>query len=45
MNGLFQISQFDEFSLGKVVVTKKLTTVPDATGRYIWFDRAVNKKI
>ena len=45
MNSLFQNYQFDEFSLGKVVVTRKLMTVPDPATHYIWFDRAVNKKI
>ena len=44
-NNMMQVKSFDEFELGKVVVSKNLVEVPDPKYSYIWFDLAVLKKI
>jgi len=40
-----QVKSFDEFELGKVVISKKLEDVTDVRYNFVWFDLEVQKKI
>ena len=44
-NNIMQVKSFDEFELGKVVISKKLEDVVDVRYNFVWFDLEVQKKI
>ena len=44
-NNMMQVKSFDEFELGKIVISKKLDDVPDARYAFIWFDLEIYEKI
>ena len=40
-----QVSSFDEYELGKAIVSKRLNDVVDVRYNFVWFDLDVQKKI